>query len=594
MAINTVASITHKESSSGSTVKITTKVLAVFVLPVALIGGNLAQAADTPDEQFIVAAPPTNDRYTGVNLADEGNSKYNASLLEAMTANGVSRSSRILTKVACSKIGDEGCEPEKFFQYNALLGACDSTLTTNCINKVFAIDGNGKELVGQVVGSFPGKTKYTYAGDPSIGLPAGNSALIVEFPGITHPGGSEFLVSGYMTGYRGFDEKQFKVENFSSFIKAISRVDGNCRAPEQETNLRPDSKLEGRAMRQGGCNKGNNNASTIACAMTSNSQCAVPWALPRDLTFGISFKLHEKVTGWLHGRISDAIATINSAGDGDQILTIQGKPTIVPGIHAWYKKTDLPKPLSDFYSMVSPVQLNTSGAGWPSADGKMSDGPDGLPYSILKEGFGYDEYNFKEVLAWIQATGDKATYAPTIWSFRTMESSEYDFCMKGSNSLSGIVSTNSTMYVGNPPRFDRESQSLDYKVMSPHSLPNGEEFKGTYDLVIKSDVARCIYGFSSAPVSAKITILSADGNTQVATTTFNERNGWMYLVARGFTFSSPTVRVKLTQEAPKGSKPAALAQPATPVKTSIVCTKAMKIKMVTAVKPVCPSGWKKK
>jgi hypothetical protein len=112
--------------------------------------------------------------------------------------------------------------------------------------------------------------------------------------------------------------------------------------------------------------------------------------------------------------------------------------------------------------------------------------------------------------------------------------------------------------------------------------------------VIKSDVARCIYGFSSAPVSAKITILSADGNTQVATTTFNERNGWMYLVARGFTFSSPTVRVKLTQEAPKGSKPAAIAQPATPVKTSIVCTKAMKIKMVTAVKPVCPSGWKKK
>jgi hypothetical protein len=121
--------------------------------------------------------------------------------------------------------------------------------------------------------------------------------------------------------------------------------------------------------------------------------------------------------------------------------------------------------------------------------------------------------------------------------------------------------------------------------MSPHFLPNGTEFKGSYDLVIKSDVARCIYGFSSAPVSAKISILSADGTTQVATTTFNERNGWMYLVARGFTFSSPTVRVKLMQEE---AKPAAVA------KSTITCVKGKSTKRVSAVKPACPSGWKKK
>jgi hypothetical protein len=143
------------------------------------------------------------------------------------------------------------------------------------------------------------------------------------------------------------------------------------------------------------------------------------------------------------------------------------------------------------------------------------------------------------------------------------------------------------MYIGNPPTFDQESQSLDYKVVSPHYLPNGEEFKGSYDLVIKSDVARCIYGFSNAPVSAKISILSSDGTTQVATTTFNERNGWMHLVARGFTFSSPTVRVKLAQEE---SKPVVA-----PIqRKSITCVKGKSSKKVSAVKPACPSGWKKK
>jgi hypothetical protein len=301
--------------------------------------------------------------------------------------------------------------------------------------------------------------------------------------------------------------------------------------------------------------------------------------MPLDVTFGYSLKLHTKIKGWLHGRLTDAVAEITSTADGDQLLTIQGKPSIVPGIHAWFKKSAYPAPLAKFYSGIPSVLVDTNGAGWGSSDGKSSDGPDGLPYSILKEGFGYDDGSFKEVLAWINATGDKATYAPTVWSVRTMQSEQFDNCMKGSDSLSGIVSTNSTMYIGNPPTFDKDSQSLDYKVMSPHFLPNGTEFKGSYDLVIKSDVARCIYGFSSAPVSAKISILSADGTTQVATTTFNERNGWMYLVARGFTFSSPTVRVKLIQEG---------------AKSTITCVKGKSTKKVSAVKPACPSGWKKK
>jgi hypothetical protein len=561
------------------------KLLAVAVLPFALLSGSLANAADIPDEQFSVQAPPTNDRYTGINLADEVFAKHSLSSLEAMTSDGTSSDGRILTRVSCKKVGDAGCEKSKFFQFNALLGRCDAKLTTDCVNKVFAIDSSGKKVEGNYIEAFPGETGLTYQGDASIGLPSGSSAFIVEFPGISHQGGNEFLVVVYMQGNRGFNESQFSIQDFKSAIFAISRVNGQCGVPTPETTIRPDHKLFGRQIRGGGCDSGKNDGTSKTCAMVSNSQCALPWALPAESTFGFSLKLHEKVKGWLHGRLSEAVATIESASDGDQLLTIQGKPSVVPGIHAWYKKDSLPQPLKTYYARIPETLLNSNGGGWQSTDKKYENGPDGLPYSILKEGFGYYEESFKEVLAWINATGDKATYAPTVWSVRTMQSSQFDNCMKGSDSLSGIVSTNSTMYIGNPPTFDKESQSLDYKVMSPHFLPNGTEFKGSYDLVIKSDVARCIYGFSNAPVSAKISILSADGTTQVATTTFNERNGWMYLVARGFTFSSPTVRVKLMQE---GSKPLA-AQ-----KVTITCVKGKSTKKVIAVKPACPSGWKKK
>ena len=79
----------------------------------------------------------------------------------------------------------------------------------------------------------------------------------------------------------------------------------------------------------------------------------------------------------------------------------------------------------------------------------------------------------------------------------------------------------------------------------------------------------------------------------------NEKNGWLYLSANGFTYSAPTVRVKLTQEAEKpvvAPTPIATpaAKPAVAKKTTITCVKGKTSKKVTAVKPVCPIGFKKK
>jgi hypothetical protein len=69
----------------------------------------------------------------------------------------------------------------------------------------------------------------------------------------------------------------------------------------------------------------------------------------------------------------------------------------------------------------------------------------------------------------------------------------------------------------------------------------------------------------------------------VATTTLNEKNGWITLTANGFTFSSPTLRVKLTQEKAVAKK-----------KLTISCIKGKVTKKVTGTSPKCPSGYKKK
>jgi hypothetical protein len=115
-------------------------------------------------------------------------------------------------------------------------------------------------------------------------------------------------------------------------------------------------------------------------------------------------------------------------------------------------------------------------------------------------------------------------------------------------------------------------------LISPHLNADETEAIGTYDLVIKSEVARCIYGFSNAPIQASISIVGSNGENKVATTVINEKNGWLYLSANGFTYSSPIIKVKLSQ--------------AKNQKYSISCVKGKVTKKVTGTKPKCPAGFK--
>ena len=192
---------------------------------------------------------------------------------------------------------------------------------------------------------------------------------------------------------------------------------------------------------------------------------------------------------------------------------------------------------------------------------------------------------------------DKATTSNSYWSVRTLQGEGSDQvyrCAQNSSDVAGVVTTISLVYSAGPPAFNKQDQTLDYKLLSPHYSSDGTEAKGSYDLLLRSDVARCIYGFSKAPVSASISVLSADGTAQVSTTVLNEKNGWLTLSAKNFTFSSPIVRIKLTQEAEVvAPTPSASAKPVIKAVT-ITCIKGKTSKKVTAVTPKCPAGYKKK
>jgi hypothetical protein len=198
-----------------------------------------------------------------------------------------------------------------------------------------------------------------------------------------------------------------------------------------------------------------------------------------------------------------------------------------------------------------------------------------------------------EMNLWLPLLNDKAAAMRTFWVAQTIRG-ELPFdsqnCVRGKG-FTGVIGTNAAVYSDGPPKFDQAEQSLNYTVGASHLDSKGNLFKGYYQLNLRSDVARCLYGFGSAPIQAKIEVSSSDGTPSVATTVITEKDSWLKMTAAGFTFSTPEIKVKLSQEAE--ATPTASPKPLIK-KTTISCVKGKASKNVTALKPKCPAGFKKK
>jgi hypothetical protein len=109
------------------------------------------------------------------------------------------------------------------------------------------------------------------------------------------------------------------------------------------------------------------------------------------------------------------------------------------------------------------------------------------------------------------------------------------------------------------------------------------------------------------PPSASISITSSEGKESVSTVELKSSGDWVYLDAKNFTFSSPTLKIKLNQSATPATsaasstsagsssavKSAAPTKAAAP-RVSITCVKGKLTKKVSGTAPKCPAGFKKR
>ena len=420
---------------------------------------------------------------------------------------------------------------------SAMLELCTAESNHDCIENVeISHDGtNFKKLTFEKYMPYdngPGSAEYTYPADPAMDLPQGGRPSIWTETVNGKVSDLKYLVYyKYEMGYERQDNK------FHLGRVMLSATPFKEKAGFDWASLWSDKTTSG-----------------------------IKYDFHADTSLQISVHISKEPNGWFKARMKDVDVQILPFDNKNNRLIVRGAAVSTPSFIVVRRAANL-----------DPKEEQLAADFGYSKGTVMADPGE-------RQIFDYVNY-------WRLYLKDIAPYSITSWSIESTTWSSDNSCLQDKTRVLGIVATNAMGYDGSAPKF--ADGFLNYRVTGFHFAADGVTPNlGTYDLVMRSDAARCLYGFSNAPVSATVSITGADGATNVATTVVSERDGWLKMKAAGFTFSEKNIKLKITQAADaenKANTPVAAVK-----KMTIVCVKGKISKKVTAVQPTCPAGYKKK
>lgn len=405
------------------------------------------------------------------------------------------------------------------------------------------------------------QTHWGWNANASIGLPgSGKGPLIFKFPGRPNAAGVDTyaLDANFNIEASRSTSGKFNVlvTDFNFQISPVKEI--ACENPSVSVSVkfRKPSGAIGFGQTGGSCI----DPALYTTAYSSGFATKFADKLPIKL----DLELPKSLSGWFQGRLDNPDVAVTSLGAQTSSVQITGTPITVPTTH---KALDLKA--QENQSLLASPDFNwardTASYGYV--------GPTGGMWEPIQ---GVSTFN-----KWAPFLDERARGSISMWSISHFNTSSN--CMNATDGLQGLVTTNAMVYQAKTPDFD--GAFLNYKVAGVHLDQEGNTVLGTYNFIMRSTVARCLYGFSKAPISGTISVTSSDGTDNVGVTSVTEKNGWLKLSALNFTFSSPTISAKLTQ---KGFVPK--------VKT-IICVKQNNAKIskkVSGTNPVCPRGYKNK
>ncbi|MGA1706344.1 MAG: hypothetical protein ACO39X_04795 [Candidatus Nanopelagicaceae bacterium] len=487
----------------------------------------------------------------------------------------------------CVNFDDPVCQDKDSIYGQIVLPVCSATVTLSCV-EALSIGKDASSLK-------PAKMQFEGVGlkvpaSSKAGIPAGGSLSVWR-----SEDSGDYIVLAVITYQIPKETGKPFISNFSvNLIPTIYEQNPGYFAPlifQELDGDYPNISFGNKDPQR------RSDLETKNCLVVTDGYCFSREEFKPETRARISLRVPNDVTGWLFGRMKSPVIDVKAIDGSNNLLTVEATNATIPNLIGIYPK--------------SQVRSNPGVLEWAKSFFYEGDGM--LEKTLGDRGlFGGHSSgaNKLEIFNWwgdeLKAYGgpDKRFGSSTRWMFSSTTMGQYsDQCFADRTRLTGLVTTNAPFFESGPPKM--VDDVLTYVVAGPHHLGDGKTlFKGVYDLSIRSDAARCIYGFSEAPLRAEISVTSSDGSIQdIATESMTERNGWVYLSAYNFHFSSPTVRVKLLQDSSvsgkvenKSSTPKEGVKSTTVSKKSkkLVCVKGSITKKVTGVNAKCPKGFKKK
>lgn len=442
--------------------------------------------------------------------------------------------------------------------YTAVLPNCSDDPSNPCVKSFDASIDNGKTWISSTssktyaarvfdqskypAGSYINQTK-NWTGDEKTLLPSGADSSVFTFPNAPHFGGAEYLLQPVLEGISTTQTANARASKLSLSIIPVKTYP----AP----------------------NPNNCSVWVTTCFDLFNFKSDVTFRVVLDLKY-----LAPTFSGWFQSRIKNSeIQQLTSTE-----FSFTGSSISVSSVLAEFNKPYSEALMAAYPNLKPATTVN-------QFQSKLY-----LVYSNTNAGI-------NDWISFEKAIETKARWESSIWtavSYSTGSRADIygqmNGCLQSSRGILGQVSTNATVYSISAPLWDAATDSLSFTVAAPSFDSDGEKKKGVYDLVLREDIAKCLWGKELSKTSAKIEILNADGTSQVATTTFKLLNGFVYFRAAGFHYSVPKIKVSVIDAAPAPKATTAASKKV----STITCVKGKLSKKVTAVSPKCPTGYKKK
>lgn len=445
----------------------------------------------------------------------------------------------------CNNFSEDLCDlsdTTHWYSQFSVLPACTSQAQEDCVESLgitsSSAAGRNTKFERQIDG-------IKFAAEPDLGIMEGSTVSLWR----DEVNNKAYAVNVRVSQYLNRQTGKFEPQSMSAIVMPYRLQTGKYGVPEPKTiqNSKGSGKL-------------GVGISNIAqeCVWNDTTGCGILQEFEGGSKAALTIRLSKKIGGWFMGRLASPNISISKFSSTANKITVEAAPVDVARMQAVVSRdNDIPNLQQIWRSS------GVMGSEW---DGSAA----------FTEGYGGGAFSYLETFR--PFTRDVAAGITNLWSFSTVAGASNYGCLNDTSRVMGIVTTNATVYDGGAPMFT--GGQLTYKVAGLHYEPDGVKLNyGSYDLVLRSDAARCLYGFSKAPLRASISVVSENGVKSTATTVVSESDGWLKLSAKGFTFSDKTIKVKLSQ---------------TKKVTSITCTKGKVKKVVKGLAPKCPAGYKRK